>query len=159
MRQRRSRTRIITSVEATSRRKDSGFLWIPCLALAAYFGVGIAAGQRDFALGSRAAALPEDRISEDASLGKASWYGPGFHGNPTASGETYDMNELTAAHRTLPLGTRVLVRNQDNGRSVVVRINDRGPFVDGREIDLSYAAARQIGMVNPGLASVEVVPF
>jgi rare lipoprotein A len=159
MRQRRTRTRIITSVEATSRRKDSGFLWIPCLALVAYLGVGVAAGQREFSLGSRAAALPEDQVSEDASLGKASWYGPGFHGNPTASGETYDMHELTAAHRTLPLGTRVLVRNQENGRSVVVRINDRGPFVDGREIDLSYAAAQQIGMLQPGLAKVEVVPF
>jgi rare lipoprotein A len=159
MRQRRTRIRIITSVEATSRRKDSGFLWIPCLALVAYLGVGVAAGQREFSLGSRAAALPEDLVSEDASLGKASWYGPGFHGNPTASGETYDMHELTAAHRTLPLGTRVLVRNQENGRSVVVRINDRGPFVDNREIDLSYAAAQQIGMVNLGLASVEVVPF
>lgn len=69
------------------------------------------------------------------------------------------MHELTAAHRTLPLGTRVLVRNLDNDRTVVVRINDRGPFVDGREIDLSYAAAQQIGMVDPGLAKVEVVPF
>jgi rare lipoprotein A len=125
----------------------------------AYLGVGVAAGQRDFSLGSRAASLPEDHIAGDASLGEASWYGPGFHGNPTASGETYDQNELTAAHRTLPLGTRVLVRNLDNDRTVVVRINDRGPFVDGREIDLSYAAAQQIGMLQPGLASVEVVPF
>jgi rare lipoprotein A (peptidoglycan hydrolase) len=158
MRQRRTRTRIITSVESTSR-KDGRFLWIPCLALAAYLGMGVAAGQRDFSLGSRAAALPEDQVAEDASLGEASWYGPGFHGNPTASGETYDMHELTAAHRTLPLGTRVRVRNLKNDRSVVVRINDRGPFVDGREIDLSYAAAQQIGMLQPGLASVEVVPF
>ncbi|HEY9419871.1 MAG TPA: septal ring lytic transglycosylase RlpA family protein [Thermoanaerobaculia bacterium] len=158
MRQRRTRTRIITSVEATSRRKDSGFLWIPCLALVAYLGVGVAAGQRDF-LSSRAAALPEDLAAEDASHGEASWYGPGFHGNPTASGETYDMHEMTAAHRTLPLGTRVLVRNLKNDRTVVVRINDRGPYVDGREIDLSYAAAQQIGMLQPGLASVEVVPF
>lgn len=158
MRRTRSRTRIITSDEATSRRKG-GLLWIPGLVLAAYLGVGVAAGQQDFFLSSRAAVLPEDLVSADASQGKASWYGPGFHGNPTASGETYDMNELTAAHRTLPLGTRVLVRNLDNDRTVVVRINDRGPFVDGREIDLSYAAARQIGMVNPGLAKVEVVPF
>lgn len=158
MRRTRTRTRIITSDEATSRRKV-GFLWMTGLALAAYLGVGVAAGQQDFFLSSRAAVLPEDLVSEDASQGKASWYGPGFHGNPTASGETYDMHELTAAHRTLPLGTRVLVRNLDNDRTVVVRINDRGPFVDGREIDLSYAAARQIGMVDPGLAKVEVVPF
>jgi rare lipoprotein A (peptidoglycan hydrolase) len=156
---RRMRTRIITSVEATSQRRANWFLWIPCLALAAYLGVGVAAGQRDFALSSRAAVLPEDLAYEDASKGQASWYGPGFQGNPTASGETYDMNELTAAHRTLPLGTRALVRNLDNDRTVVVRINDRGPFVHGREIDLSYAAARQIGMINPGLAKVEVVPF
>lgn len=159
MRQRRARTRIITPVEAASRRKTSGFLWIPGLALAAYLGVGVAAGQQDFYLSSRAAALPEDLVADDASQGEASWYGPGFHGNPTASGETYDMHELTAAHRTLPLGTRALVRNLDNDRTVVVRINDRGPFVDGREIDLSYAAAHQIGMLSPGLAKVEVVPF
>src|SRR5262250_2552941 len=84
--------------------------------------------------------------------GVASWYGPGFHGKRTANGEIYDQYELTAAHRTLPLGTRVLVTNLTNGRAVEVRINDRGPFIDGRAIDLSYAAARMIDMVGPGTA-------
>ncbi len=89
--------------------------------------------------------------------GIASWYGPGFHGRPTASGERYDMKALTAAHRTLPFGTRVEVRNLDNGKSVVVRINDRGPFEKNRVIDLSQAAARAIGMIGPGTAQVELV--
>jgi rare lipoprotein A len=88
--------------------------------------------------------------------GVASWYGPGFHGRRTASGEVYDQHELTAAHRTLPIGTRVVVTNLVNGRSVEVRINDRGPFVEGRTIDLSYAAARSIGMIGTGTARVRV---
>lgn len=81
-----------------------------------------------------------------AQEGIASWYGPGFHGRPTASGERFNANALTAAHRTLPLGSRVLVTNRHTGRSVVVRVNDRGPFIAGRIIDLSRAAARAIGM-------------
>ena len=84
------------------------------------------------------------------------WYGPGFHGHPTSSGEIYDQNHLTAAHQTLPLGTRVAVTNLDNGRTVEVRINDRGPFVGNRVIDLSYAAARTLGMVGPGTAPVRL---
>jgi len=88
--------------------------------------------------------------------GTASWYGPGFHGNRTSSGEIYDQNDLTAAHQTLPLGTRVAVTNLQNGRTVDVRINDRGPFVKGRTIDLSYAAARSIGMLGPGTAPVRI---
>jgi rare lipoprotein A len=89
-------------------------------------------------------------------VGVASWYGPGFDGNRTANGEIYDQYEMTAAHRTLPLGTRVMVTNLSNGRSVEVRINDRGPFVDGRAIDLSYAAARALRMVGPGTAHVRI---
>jgi rare lipoprotein A len=88
--------------------------------------------------------------------GTASWYGPGFHGNRTSSGEIYDQNDLTAAHQTLPLGTCVAVTNLQNGRTVEVRINDRGPFVKGRTIDLSYAAARSIGMLGPGTAPVRI---
>ena len=88
--------------------------------------------------------------------GLASWYGPGFHGRQAANGEIYDMNELTAAHRTLPFDTVVEVRNRDNGRRVVVRINDRGPFVKGRIIDLSYVAAQQLDMIGPGVAPVEI---
>jgi len=87
-------------------------------------------------------------------VGIASWYGPGFHGRRTASGEIYDMFALTAAHKTLPFGTIVKVVDLDTGRSVVVRINDRGPFIKGRIIDLSYAAAQELGMVKKGLAKV-----
>jgi rare lipoprotein A len=88
--------------------------------------------------------------------GKASWYGNPHHGKKTASGETYDMNALTAAHRTLPMGTRVRVTNTENDRAVVVRINDRGPFRDGRIIDLSRAAARELGATGDGLFSVRL---
>jgi rare lipoprotein A len=86
----------------------------------------------------------------------ASWYGPGFHGNPTSSGEIYDQFDLTAAHRTLPLGTRVAVTHLASGRTVEVRINDRGPFVDDRIIDLSYAAAKQLQLVGPGTGRVRL---
>ena len=91
--------------------------------------------------------------------GWASWYGREFHGRPTSGGEIYDMYQLTAAHRTLPLGTRVMVTHMKTGRSVLVRINDRGPFVEGRIIDLSYAAARNLDMINEGViwAKVEVL--
>ncbi len=88
--------------------------------------------------------------------GVASWYGPGFHGRPTSSREVFDMYDMTAAHRSLPLGTRVMVTNLAGGRSVEVRINDRGPFAKGRIIDLSYAAARILGLIGPGTARVSV---
>jgi rare lipoprotein A len=89
--------------------------------------------------------------------GIASWYGEDFHGKKTSSGEAYDMYALTAAHKTLPLGTYVRVHNLENNRQVDLRINDRGPFVKSRIIDLSYAAAKKIGIVETGTASVEVV--
>lgn len=88
--------------------------------------------------------------------GVASWYGPGFHGRKTASGARFNQYEMTAAHRRLPLGTRVEVTNVRNGRSVEVLINDRGPFVGGRIIDLSKAAADRLGMRNAGTARVRV---
>lgn len=88
--------------------------------------------------------------------GIASWYGPGFDGNRSASGEIYNQNAMTAAHRSLPFGTQVLVTNMNNGRSAVVRINDRGPFVRGRVIDLSAAAARVLGIMNTGIAPVKL---
>ncbi len=88
--------------------------------------------------------------------GVASWYGPDFHGKATANGETYNMNDLTAAHRTLPFNTVVKVDNLDNGRSVVVRINDRGPYVGDRVIDLSRKAAQDIEMIDTGTANVEI---
>ncbi len=89
-------------------------------------------------------------------VGLASWYGPGFHGRPTASGKRFDQNDLTAAHRRLPLGSEVKVTNLENGRSVTVEINDRGPYVDGRVIDLSKAAARRLGIVEEGVARVRI---
>jgi rare lipoprotein A len=90
------------------------------------------------------------------SNGWASWYGPGFHGNQSASGEIFDQNAMTAAHRTLPFGTQVLVTNLDNGQSVMVRINDRGPFYGNRIIDLSAAAARVLGLIHTGVAPVRL---
>ena len=89
--------------------------------------------------------------------GVASWYGQDFHGKKTSNGEIYNMYAMTAAHKTLPLGTYVRVHNLENNRSLVVRINDRGPFVRGRIIDLSYTGAKDIGIVGPGTARVEVV--
>ena len=88
--------------------------------------------------------------------GVASWYGSKFHGRKTANGETYDMHAMTAAHKTLPLGTYVQVENLNNGKEVTVRVNDRGPFVKGRIIDLSFAGATQLDMVEPGTAPVEI---
>jgi len=88
--------------------------------------------------------------------GLASWYGTEFHGKATASGEVYDMYGVSAAHRELPLGTRIEVKNLDNGRSIKLRVNDRGPFVRGRVLDLSYGAARELDMVNAGVARVEI---
>ncbi len=91
-----------------------------------------------------------------SETGIASWYGEPFHGRRTASGEVYDMDAMTAAHPWLPFGTRVRVDNRDNGRAAELRINDRGPFVDGRIIDLSRSVARRLGMIGPGTARVRV---
>ncbi|HEY1373010.1 MAG TPA: septal ring lytic transglycosylase RlpA family protein [Candidatus Binatia bacterium] len=91
-----------------------------------------------------------------SQTGFASWYGPGFHGKVTASGATYDQHDHTAAHRTLPLGTRVRVTNLSNGKSTEVTITDRGPFLKDRIIDLSYTAAQEIGMIDKGTARVRL---
>lgn len=99
--------------------------------------------------------LPRAR-TDGRQTGVASWYGAEFHGRPTSSREIYDMDDMTAAHRTLPFGTSVMVTNLDNGRSAVVRINDRGPFVRGRIIDLSRAAAGVLGVIGPGTARVRL---
>jgi rare lipoprotein A len=96
---------------------------------------------------------PEIGLSQ---IGIASWYGPGFHGKTTASGIIYDQNEFTAAHQTLPLGTRVLVTNLENASTTEVTINDRGPFAKERIIDLSHAAAQAIGIIGPGTALVRL---
>lgn len=105
---------------------------------------------------ARVAASPATNFAS----GFASWYGPGFHGAMSASGERFNANGMTAAHRSLPFGTQVKVTNMDNGRSVVVRINDRGPFVHNRILDISEGAARVIGLVNSGVAPIrfEVLP-
>jgi rare lipoprotein A len=113
-------------------------------------------------VGLAACSVPPSRIPPPviaprvSQTGIASWYGPGFHGKTTASGIIYNQHDLTAAHQTLPLGTRVLVTNLDNGRSIEVLINDRGPFAKGRIIDLSYAAAESLGMIGPGTIPVRI---
>jgi rare lipoprotein A len=104
----------------------------------------------------RAPRIPAPPAVGAVETGIASWYGNPYHGRRAANGEVYDMEKMTAAHRTLPFGTRVMVENQTNGKSVEVRITDRGPFVDGRIIDLSHAAAGQISMIGPGTAKVKV---
>ena len=101
---------------------------------------------------ARNAATPS--ITEEHGI--ASWYGPGFAGRLTANGEVFDPSQLTAAHKELPFNTLVTVHNLENGRSVVVRINDRGPYIGGRIIDLSKSAAQAIDMIGPGTAKVTV---
>jgi len=100
---------------------------------------------------------PERAEPGDTERGIASWYGEPYHGRQTASGEVYDMHELTAAHRTLPFDTVVRVTRRDTGARVEVRVNDRGPFIEGRIIDLSYAAAREVGLDTDGVAPVKLV--
>ena len=104
---------------------------------------------------------PGIKVKKDCNveIGVASWYGGRFHGRKTANGEIYNLFKFTAASRTLPLGTYVLVRNEENGKVITVRINDRGPYVDGRIIDLSQAAAYKIGMMARGVAMVQVIPL
>lgn len=104
-------------------------------------------------------AVSVSQTSAAAEQGKASWYGERFRGKPTASGEPFDPDDFTAAHRTLPFGTRVRVVVLESGRSVEVRINDRGPFVHGRIIDLSKAAAQRVGIQRLGVARVRIEPL
>jgi rare lipoprotein A len=112
-----------------------------------------------FVLGFKAEAHTRDADATIASIqrGQASWYGPGFHGRRTANGEVFNSQALTAAHRSLPFGTRVRVVNEKTGRSVIVRINDRGPFAKGRVIDLAHGAAKQIGMAGVARVSIHAV--
>jgi rare lipoprotein A len=98
----------------------------------------------------------EKRETRGVQYGVASWYGPDFHGKPTSSGEIYDMYQLTCAHNTLTLGTTVIVTNLENGKSLELKVNDRGPFVKERVIDLSYAAAKILGIWEKGTAFVKV---
>jgi rare lipoprotein A len=108
---------------------------------------------------ARADVLTDDADYPPERVGKASWYGPGFAGRKTASGERFDPNLLTGAHRTLPLGTKVRVTNLKNGRSVLITINDRGPFIRHRELDLSEGAARELQMKGQGVAPVLIQPL
>ncbi len=98
---------------------------------------------------------PQDRVVRQI-VGQASWYGPGFHGRTTANGERYNQEALTAAHPSLPFGTRIRVVNKNNGRSVIVRVNDRGPYAGGRILDLSAGAAKILGMMSSGIAPIQL---
>lgn len=100
--------------------------------------------------------VASNTVRKFSQTGMASWYGRQFHGRKTASGETFDMHALTAAHRTLPLNCYVRVTNQTNGKSVVVKINDRGPFHGNRVLDLSYGAAKLLGITDAGMAKVSI---
>lgn len=99
---------------------------------------------------------PPAPVEDHSQYGDASWYGPGFHGRTAASGETFDATARTVAHRTLPLGTVVQIENLDTGRSVIARVNDRGPFVDGRIVDCSWAVARELGFIGSGVVPVRL---
>lgn len=94
-------------------------------------------------------------LTDQIFIGRSSWYGKRFNGRKTASGERFDMNALTAAHKTLPMGTFLRVKNLNNDRTVIVKVNDRGPFVRGRMLDLSYGAAEKLGFTANGIAEVE----
>ncbi len=132
---------------SSSDRPVRGLLWgIAVLALASCTSLATTSGDSSSHGGT----------AGDDVRGVASYYAHEFHGRTTASGEVYDENALTAAHRELPFGTRVLVTNLSNERDVVVRINDRGPFVTGRIIDLSYAAARRLDFIEEGITTVRV---
>jgi rare lipoprotein A (peptidoglycan hydrolase) len=132
----------------------------PCVALlmAGTQGCSVTAPSGDSHVSHEASSIQSQPKVRLVSTGRASWYGPGFRGRKTASGEIFDDSKFTAAHKTLPLGTIAKVTNLSNGKSVKVEINDRGPYVDGRIIDLSHAAAHALGMVDRGVAHVEIEP-
>jgi rare lipoprotein A len=132
-----------------TRRSRPVTLVLVILALAT---VGCASARRSTVADGVGGPEPGTRIE-----GLASWYGQQHQGLKTASGETFDKNKLTAAHRTLPFGTRLRVTNVENGKSVVVRVNDRGPHVAGRVLDVSYGAAQALGMTGAGVARVEMI--
>lgn len=137
----------------TDSSHDTGFL------LATPIGIGLPQPEQWQATPAEAVKKVKKSGTAQSRLtqrGKASWYGPGFHGKPTASGEVFDQGLMTAAHNTFPLGSKAKVTNLANGNSVEVKINDRGPHTDGRIIDLSRAAARALGFLESGIAQVRV---
>jgi rare lipoprotein A (peptidoglycan hydrolase) len=143
------------------------FVFVPALGYKQFFPPAAEAAESSGGAGGRSKRTQfkatdgqrRESMLKKVLRGKASWYGPGFHGRKTANGEIFDQRKLTAAHKTLPLGTKAIVRNVDNGNTVEVEINDRGPYVPGRMIDLSYAAAKQLGFLKSGTALVEVLPL
>jgi rare lipoprotein A len=130
--------------------RGAAAFFLPALFLVA----GCGSGSPRFTSKERPDPASREPSSPSQLVGVASYYAHEFNGRKTASGEVYDMNDLTAAHRTLPFGTKVKVTNLDTGRSVVVRINDRGPFKDDRLIDLSLGAATQLGLIAMGTGRV-----
>ncbi len=131
----------------SSSRPRRKFAWVGSLTLPPLILLGLSAC---------AANRPTEGPGRHIESGTASWYGPGFHGKRTANGEVYDMHGVTAAHKTLPFGTVVEVHNRTNDRRLRVRINDRGPFIRGRIIDLSRGAAKKLGILGPGTARVDL---
>lgn len=134
---------------ASSRRSGAATAGT-ALVLAGVLAAGCGASR------SASGSAPGDLRPGWTQTGIASWYGPGFHGEPTASGETYDQESMTAAHRSLPLGTRIRVTVSATGRSTRLRVNDRGPFVDDRILDVSRAAARRLGFLREGTARIRL---
>ena len=139
----------------------SKFIFLPTLLIFVFFLLTACAPGRRVVYERRPSPPPEKREmrkgeSREPQYGVASWYGSDFHGKSTSSGEVYDMYQLTCAHQTLPLGTMVMVTNLENGRSLELKVNDRGPFVKERIIDVSYAAAQMLGMWEKGTAPVKV---
>jgi rare lipoprotein A len=131
-------------------------LWTLPLALVVFIGGCSYTGPSAPSRSKRTAPSVPLATTGTIQTGLASWYGPGFHGKRTANGEIYNQHDLTAAHPTLPLGTLVMVTNMNTNQAIEVRVNDRGPYVGGRAIDLSYAAARSIGVYEPGVAPVRI---
>ena len=131
--------------------KPAGRRLAPLILAVAFAATLLAVPAREMPVSSRTAEAPVWTQN-----GKVSWYGPGFHGRRTANGEIFDTNEMTMAHRSLAFGSKVRVTNLDNGRSIVVRVNDRGPYVGGRIADLSHAAASRLGFVEDGVVRARI---
>lgn len=134
-------------------RLASVFFWIAFSLLAACSHV-VSSSRDSGSAGPVKLGKPEQVLQ-----GRASWYGHPFHGRKTANGETYDMYSMTAAHKSLPFGSLLKVTNLDNQRELIVRVNDRGPYIAGRIVDLSFAAAKELGMIHRGVSPVRVEVF
>jgi len=135
--------------------------WLPGFPLATLMGAAAFSGCNSEHSGGQTEQTPQEKESaaktDHKELGKASWYGAGFQGKETASGDTFDQKEMTAAHPSLPMGTKAEVTNLDNGKKVEVTINDRGPYANDRAIDLSSGAAKKLDMKKEGTANVKIM--